>query len=96
MRRAVVGPDRPLTVDEPTGDVCGTAPRDVADTCERRDAGFRDVSADGGVHDPRIRCLAGYGIAEGHADGTSRPAEQLTGAQVATSLARALDVLLDA
>ena len=54
-------------------------------------AGFSDVAA-GTTHGPAIDRLVAAGIAQGHPDGTYRPAGQVTRGQMAAFLARAFGI----
>ena len=55
-------------------------------------AAFTDVPADF-VHAPAISAVADAGITTGYADGTFRPQDKVTRAQMASFLARALNLL---
>jgi hypothetical protein len=69
------------------GDVPGPPPG----VCARvRPVSFRDVS--GGSHATNISCVAGYGIALGQRDGTYRPLGDVRRDQMASFLARTLEV----
>ena len=52
--------------------------------------GFADVA--GSVHDPSVRAITHHGVTEGFPDGTFRPADGVTRGQLASFLARALEL----
>lgn len=84
----IYGPDRSVTRGQLASMLVGTL-----GIAPAQSAPFSDV--DGGVHAGAIGALAERGIIDGYADGSFRPAQAVTWGQVATMLARALDLESD-
>lgn len=69
-------------------------PRSIDDACPPGsvpDAGFTDV-ADASVHGPAIDCTAWWGVASGVTASAFRPADEVTRAQMASFVARLIEV----
>jgi hypothetical protein len=81
----------PVTKHEPaTAQRPQPAARDYTEVCaDAPPADFSDI--DGNVHESAIRCVAGYGIAQGTGNGRYSPSDTLTKGQTATFLMRLLD-----
>lgn len=64
--------------------------RDTAPVCEGEADAEAPSDAQGTTHEDAIRCVSGLEIAEGYEDGTYRPGQDVTRAQMATFVGRTL------
>lgn len=73
----------PAVASADTDAVCAAAPD--------QDVDFDDVDENGGTFGPLIACIAGYGLVDGFADNTYRPATQVTRGQAAIFVTNLLE-----